>query len=51
MEKKKPSLSFILAIIAAVSVIAAAVGVVIYRLEKKRKDDEELTNYIDCAIE
>ena len=51
MEKKKLSLSLILSIIAGIVVIAAAVGVFIYKLEKKRKDDEELTNYIDCAIE
>lgn len=48
---KKMRFSTLVAIIMGVATLAAAVGAVVYKLEKKRKDDEELDKYIDCCIE
>lgn len=52
MEKGTCALIKILAIVSAVAAVAAAVGVFFYkRTEKKRRDEEELQQYLDCAIE
>ena len=40
-----------MAIIAGIAAVASAVAVFIYKFEKKRKEDEELKEYIECAIE
>ena len=50
MKNKKVILTALL-IIAGIAAVASAVAVFIYKFEKKRKDDEELREYIECAIE
>ena len=43
--------SVLIAIISAVSAIAAANVAVVLFFEKKKKDEEELDHYLDCSIQ
>lgn len=48
---KAKGLKGIIGIIMLASVVAAAVATVIMFLEKKKKDEAELEQYLDCSIE
>ena len=48
---KKSKLGFIIGIISFVAAASAALTAFLIVREKKRKDDEELMNYLDCSIE
>ena len=50
MDKKKLFL-IIVSCITAIAAATAAAYCIIKRLEKTRRDEEELQHYIDCAIE
>ena len=49
--KKGNSLGTIFAVIGALVALAAGVAAVLYFLDKKKKDDEELERYLDCSIQ
>ncbi|MBQ4258062.1 MAG: hypothetical protein II713_03565 [Clostridia bacterium] len=52
MEEKKSSGLSIFTLIGIIVAVAAAVGAVIYFLERKKaKEDKELEDYLDCAIQ
>lgn len=49
MQKK--TIWWVVGVVAFISAVASTVGIIFYRIEKKRRDDEELQNYLDCVIE
>lgn len=49
--RKNSTLGTIFAVIGALVALAAGVAAVLYFLDKKKKDDEELERYLDCSIQ
>lgn len=49
--KAKKGLKGILGIVMLAGVVAAVVATVILFLDKKKKDEEELEQYLDCSIQ
>ena len=50
MEKKSKNMFTLIGIITVVVAIASTVAMILYKCQKKRKDDEELEHYIETAI-
>lgn len=50
MEKKSKNIFTLIGIITVVVAIASTVAMILYKCQKKRKDDEELEHYIETAI-
>ncbi len=51
MDKRSKTILAIIGFVTVVASIAAAVAMIFVRMEKRRKDDEELEHYIETAIE
>ncbi|MEE3333550.1 MAG: hypothetical protein VZR54_04645 [Ruminococcus sp.] len=49
--QKKSKLGFIIGVISFVAAATAAITAFLFVKEKKRKDDEELMEYLDNSIE
>lgn len=50
MEKKSKNMFTLIGIITVVVAIASTVAMILYKCQKKHKDDEELEHYIETAI-
>lgn len=49
--EKKTKIGFIIGIVSFVAAVSAALTAFFIVRDKKKKDDEELMNYLDCSIE
>lgn len=51
MDRKDNSVLWIIGLIVAFAAVVASITTAIMLFEKRRREDEELEEYLDCAIQ